>query len=178
MKPAPAFLCYASNIIADKRYRLMSPAERFVWVSIYLECWPNHALPADPVELAKYLGYPVEDVKAGLTARVLTFFKEVKGELISPELEDYRAVQALRNLKKSEGGKKGVERKRDKASGGLGNAEGTPTGKPKGSLNQSKPNQSKPNQSPESDVVDPFITAYNAAESCTPEAYARASGGG
>ena len=65
MKP-PAFLCYASNIIADKRYRLMTPSERFVWVSIYLECWPNNAVPANSIELAKYLGHPVEDIEAGL----------------------------------------------------------------------------------------------------------------
>ncbi len=162
MKPAPAFLCYASNIIADKRYRLMSPSERFVWVSIYLECWPNHSLPANPVELAKYLGHSVEDVKAGLTARVLTFFKEVKGELISPELEEYRETLRLRNLKKSEGGKKGVERKRDKVSGGLGNAEGTPTG----SLIQSKPNQSKPKHPLEKEVIpvdDSWVNDYGKA---------------
>ncbi len=166
MKPAPAFQCYASNIIADKRYRLMSPAERFVWVSIYLECWPNHAVPADPVELAKYLGYPVEDVKAGLTARVLTFFKEVKGELISPELEEYRATLVERNLKKSKGGTKGAERKRDKASSWLGNAEGTPRGKPEGALIQSKPNQSKQNY-PQGKgnipVNDPWVNAYDKA---------------
>ena len=166
MKLPPAFQCYASNIIADKRYRLMTPSERFVWVSIYLECWPNHALPADPVELAKYLGYPVEDVKVGLTARVLTFFKEVKGELISPELEEYRATLVERNLKKSEGGKKGAERKRDKASSGLGTAEGTPRGTPEGSLLQSKPNQSKPIQSLEKGIIpvdDSWVNAYEKA---------------
>jgi len=53
---APAFLCYASNIIADKRYKLMTPSERFVWVSIYLECWPNQSVPTKLDELAKYLG--------------------------------------------------------------------------------------------------------------------------
>ncbi len=90
MKPTPAFLCYASNIIADKRYRFMTPIERSVWVSIYFECWPNHSVPADSYELAKYLGYPVEVIKAGLTERVLSFFKAARGELTSPELEEYR----------------------------------------------------------------------------------------
>jgi len=138
---APAFLCYASNIIADKRYRLMEPIERSVWVSIYLECWANYAVPADPVGLAKYLGFSVEDIKAGLTERVLSFFKVVKDELISPELEEYREKNRLRNLKKSEGGKKGAERKRYMASKGLGHVQGIPRGTPKGSLIQSKLNQ-------------------------------------
>jgi hypothetical protein len=139
---APAFLCYASNIIADKRYRLMTPIERSVWVSIYLECWPNHAVPAEHNELAKYLGYPVDVIKTGLTERVLSFFKVVKGELTSPDLEEYREKNRLRNIKKSEGGKKGAERKRYMASKGLGNVQGTPTGTPEGSLIQSKLNQS------------------------------------
>jgi hypothetical protein len=180
MKTAPAFQCYASNIIADKRYRLMSPDERFVWVSVYLECWPNRAVPADPVELAKYLGYPVEDVKTGLTERVLSFFSKVKGELICPELEEYRATLKVRNLKKSEGGKEGAKRKRDIASVGIGNAEGTPVGTPRGipegSLIQSKPNQSNQTQSLEKEVTqDPWITAYESADAMAGD-YARASG--
>ncbi len=166
---APAFLCYASNIIADKRYRLMSPSERFVWMSIYLECWPNHAVPADPIELAKYLGFSVEDVKAGLTPRVLSFFKEVNGELICPEQEEYREKQRIRNLKKSAGGKKGAERKRCMASKELGNVQGTPRGIPKGSLIQSKLNQTNQTQSikkgfvPENDSFVKEIEAYENA---------------
>ena len=104
----------------------MTPIERSVWISIYLECWPNHTVPADPIELAKFLHFSIEDVKAGLTKRVLSFFEEVKGEFICPELEEYRETLRLRNLKKSEGGKKGAERKRYMASRGIGNVEGTP----------------------------------------------------
>jgi hypothetical protein len=164
---APAFLCYASNIIADKRYKLMTPSERFVWVSIYLECWPNHSVPAEPDELAKYLGFPVDVIKKGLTERVLSFFKEVKGELICPELEEYREKQRLRNLKKSEGGKKGAERKRRMASKGLDNVQGTPKGKPEGSLIQSKLNQSNQIQSLDKafdPINDPFVKEYEKHE--------------
>ena len=148
----------------------MTPSERFVWVSIYLECWPNRALPANPVDLAKYLGYSVEEIKAGLTTRVLTFFKEVNGELISPELEEYRTTLEIRNLKKSAGGMEGAKRKREKASNGLGNAEGTPTGKPEGSLVQSKSKQTNQTQSLEGRIIsirDSWLNDYE-----------RASGGG
>ena len=164
---APAFLCYASNIIADKRYRLMTPIERSVWVSIYLECWANYAVPADPVELAKYLGYPVKDVKAGLSERVLSFFKVVNGELTSPDLEEYREKLRLLNLKKSAGGKIGAERKRYMAY--KGNAKGTPEGIPEGPLIQSKLNQTNQTQSikkgfvPENDSFVKEIEAYENA---------------
>ena len=91
----------------------------------------------------------MEDIEAGFTERVLSFFKETEKGLISPELEEYREKNRLRNLKKSEGGKKGAERKRYMASKGLGYVQGTPGGTPKGSLIQSKLNQSnipQPNQ--------------------------------
>jgi len=141
----------------------MSPIERSVWVSVYLECWHNHSVPTDPDELAKFLGFLVEDVKAGLTERVLSFFKEVKGELICPEHEEYKEVLRLRHFKKSIGGKKGAERKRYMASKGLGNVQGAPRGTPKGSLIQSKPNQSNQTQSIEKALVpinDPWVKEY------------------
>ena len=147
----------------------MTPIERSVWVSIYLECWPNLAVPADPDELAKYLGFQVEEIKAGLTTRVLSFFKEVKGELICPELDEYRETLSLRNKMKSEGGKKGAERKRDKASKRIGNAQGTPKGIPLGSLIQSNLNQTNQTQSikkgfvPENDSFVKEIEAYENA---------------
>jgi hypothetical protein len=145
----------------------MAPIERSVWISIYLECWTNDSVPADPIELAKFLHFSIEDVNAGLTKRVLSFFEEVKGELICPEHEEYRETLRLRNLKKSEGGKKGAERKRYIASKGLGNAQGTPRGTPKGSLIQSKLNQSNQTQSIEKVLVpinDPWVEDYEATE--------------
>ena len=178
---APAFLCYASNIIADKRYRLMTPSERFVWISIYLECWPNQSVPAAPDELARYLGYPEEDVKAGLTERVLSFFRVDNGELTSPDLEEYREKNRLLNLKKSEGGKKGAERKRDMVSKKAGNVQGAPLGIPEGSLNQSKPNQSNQNQFTRkgiNPISDSWLEEYKKTERKEAEAYARASKGG
>jgi hypothetical protein len=167
---APAFLCYASNIIADKRYKLMTPIERFVWVSIYLECWPNHSVPAKPDDLAKYLGFPVNVIKKGLTERVLSFFKEVNGELICPELEEYREKQRIRNLKKSAGGKKGAELKRSKAIKEKDNGQGTPRGIPKGSLIQSNLNQNNQTQSIKKDFVpdnDSFVKEMEAYESAS-----------
>lgn len=168
----PYFPLYASNIVADKRYRLMSIHERAVWISIYLECWPNGSVPADPAELAKYLGYSIEDVKAGLTERVLSFFKEVKGELISPQLEKYWGEVLARRAKQSEGGKKGAKLKRDKALNGegqpIGKPQGQPIGEPEGSLNTLKSNTLKSNQIQSLEkgtaVIDSFIADMEAEE--------------
>jgi uncharacterized protein YdaU (DUF1376 family) len=147
MKRAPAFQCYASNIIANKQYRLMTLIERGIFTSIYYECWANDTVPADPNELARYLGYSTEDIKTGLTHRVLSFFDKRGSEFFSPELDDYRAALNERNLKKSEGGKKGAEQKRNNALEVSTKAQGTPKGRPERSLVQTKPNQTNQNQS-------------------------------
>jgi uncharacterized protein YdaU (DUF1376 family) len=142
----PWFPMYASNIVADRRYRLMSIHERALWISIYMECWPNGSVPADPAELAKYLGYSVEDVKAGLTERVLSFFKEVKGELISPQLEEHHEKHKERRKKQSEGGKEGANRRYNKGLKTDEQPMGQPIGQPMGSLNSIKSNSIKSNQ--------------------------------
>ena len=172
----PYFPYYASNIIADKRYRLMSMQERAVWISIYTECWPNGAVPADPESLAKYLGFPVEQVKTGLTENVLSFFKAINGELISPQLEEYWGKQTKRRHKQSEGGKKGVKAKRDKALSAQGQPSGTPQGQPigepegtpQGSLNTLKSNSIKSNSVfKEVNSDDPWLKEYDAASNET-----------
>src|SRR5687768_6862943 len=104
----PWFPLFASNMISDRRYRLMAPYEIAMWITILMECWSNGSVPADPAALAKYLGWPIEDVKAGLTERVLSFFEEAEGELISPKLEEHWQKHVERTAKQSEGGKKGA----------------------------------------------------------------------
>ena len=158
--------------MADKRWRLMSAIERALWISILLECWPNGSVPADPAALAKWLGWSIEDVKAGLTERVLSFFKEVKGELISPQLEKYCEEVLARRAKQSEGGKKGAKLKRDKALKGegqpIGNPQGQPIGEPEGSLNTIKSNSVKSNPirslKEETTFHDSFVTDMEAEE--------------
>lgn len=168
----PWFPMYPSNILADRRYRLMSAIERAIWISILLECWTNGSVPADPVKLAKCLGWSIEDIKVGLTECVLSFFKEVKGDLISPQLEKYYEEVLARRAKQSEGGKKGAKLKRDKALKGegqpIGNPQGQPIGEPEGSLSTIKSNSIKSNQIRSLEkgtaVIDSFIAEMEAEE--------------
>ena len=110
MKTAPAFQFYASDAIADKRYRLMSLAERGLYLSMLAECWVNGAVPSSVDSLAQWLGYRPEDVRAALTQRVLSFFEEKDGELTNADLERYRRELEERREKMSAGGKKGGRR--------------------------------------------------------------------
>ena len=140
----PAFQCYASNLIADKYYRLMQPIERAIWASIYLECWVNEKLPANPSDLSKWLGFSLKDVEEGLTKNVMNFFKIENGLIFCPELEDYRTELSIKRVKQSIGGKEGAKRKKEKA---LLSLEGTPIGTPLGSLDKTNLNKSNLNKS-------------------------------
>lgn len=110
-KTAPAFQFYASDTMADKRYRMMSLGERGLFISLLCECWVNRSVPADPDGIGKWLGFPSDEVQGVLTERVKSFFQEKAGELTSAELERYRAELEERRSKMSKGGRKGARTK-------------------------------------------------------------------
>lgn len=130
MRDVPYFPCYAANLIANRQYRLMSPIERGLWITLYLECWPNSMIPSDPKELSLYIGWSEADVLKGLTKNVLNFFKEKDGLLFNVELEEYRTEILARRAKQSEGGKKGAQIKKGRK------VANSPEGLPEGSLSQ------------------------------------------
>lgn len=115
-KTAPAFQLYASDTMADKRYRSMSLEERGLYLSILCECWVNRSIPADPSSIGKWLGFPKEVIEAALTRNVLSFFVKDGDELKSAELERYRTKLEEAREKMSKGGKKGAEKRWDKPS--------------------------------------------------------------
>jgi len=153
----PYFPCYAENIIADRHYRSMSLLERGLWISIYLECWPNISVPKDPVKMAKILGFTPDEITTIPMANIMCFFKEEKGEIISPELNRQREEFKLTREKKSAGGKKGARIKKEMAEG---NPEGIPKGKPNGSSGHIKLNQIKSNQLVGKGVMTPEQIAW------------------
>jgi uncharacterized protein YdaU (DUF1376 family) len=135
MKTAPAFQFYASDTMADKRYRLMSLEERGLYLSMLCECWVNRGVPANPDELGQWLGYSAEKIRAALTQHVLSFFADQKGEIYSPELEKYRTELLAQREKMSQGGKLGALRKVKKGNDSL---SPPPEGYPQGYLEGSR----------------------------------------
>ncbi|MHB0984684.1 MAG: hypothetical protein ACYC05_03700 [Sulfuricella sp.] len=188
-RDAPAYQEYAATILAQLPFRTMTLQDRGLLYTMRLECWINLRLPQSHDDLAKVLGLPVAEV-AGSLAAVMSFFEVVDGFIISPELENYRAHLADRKSKQSQGGKRGsaiTNGKRNRPEkavvDGVSSTPSSTTRLPRRGRGESlvQPSTAKPsqNQPPERGVIaDPFVAEYEAAESCTAEAYARASGGG
>ena len=107
IRPAPAFQEYASDMLANSRYRTMSLSERGLLDTMRRECWVNESIPKELQELAAYLGKSHEEISANLSIRVLSFFRERHDQLICPELDAYRAGLAEQKQKMSEGGQRG-----------------------------------------------------------------------
>ncbi len=185
-RDAPAYQEYAATILAQLPFRTMTLQDRGLFYTMKLECWVNMRLPHNHNDLAKVLGLPVAEVAASLAA-VMPFFEVVGGFIISPELENYRAHLVDRKSKQSQGGKSGSATTNGKRSrpakamdDGVSSTPSSTTRVPRQghveSLVQPSTVQQRQIQPRESDVVDPFMTAYNAAVSCTAEDYARAKG--
>jgi hypothetical protein len=107
-RDAPAYQEYAAAMMAKIEYRTMSLAARGLLYSMRLECWVNDQLPADPEMLAKVLGFASDEIKTALP-EVQSFFANVGGFLISPELDNYKIHLAEGKKRMSAGGKKGME---------------------------------------------------------------------
>ena len=102
----PAYQEYAPSLLADTAFRLMSMESRGLLYTMKLECWVNKKLPSDLEQLSAILGKPITP---GMLKTVSQFFKIVGGEIINPELENYRAHLEDRRKKQSEGGKSGAK---------------------------------------------------------------------
>ena len=106
-RPAPAFQEYASDMLANSRYKTMSFAERGLMDTMRRECWVNGSIPKEPSELAAYLGKSIDEINSNLSAKVLNFFIERNAQLVCPELDAYRASLEEKSKRMSEGGKRG-----------------------------------------------------------------------
>jgi uncharacterized protein YdaU (DUF1376 family) len=186
----PSYQEYPAAMMARREYRLMNLSERGLLSTMRYEAWVNKTLPADPSALAKMIGFNRVEVKNALPA-VMPFFAVANGEIVCPELDDYRAYQKERRLKQSEGGKTGsgiTNRKRKQsrkpksavpsaispvtttpAATSTSNSTSTPAASgrllstAKHSQDQSNPPLEKDSSSP-----DPWIDEYSAAESVMP----------
>ena len=180
IKDVPYFQLFAANFLAKREYKLMGIDERGLFISIYMECWVNRSVPADPEELAKYLGFTCDQIKNGLTKRVMSFLIKADGNLIAPELEGYREDFYERRKKQSAGGKDGARKKKEKNLGNTEEVQGTPGGQPKGSLIHIKSNSFNSNQLIKEEVMSKENKAWlddYEKTSDTFNDYLKASGG-
>lgn len=175
-REVPYFPLYASNLIANRQYRLMTLPQRGLWISILNECWANGGVPENKSDLAKCLGVSEREIEELLGSLVMQFFKAKDGELISQELEDHRVGIYERREKQRQGGKLGAIRKKEKAGIDSGN-QGQPEGQPKGSLNYIKSNQIKSNQVSNKEILSSENLSWAMDYENAPQTYKNASQG-
>ncbi|MCX7167868.1 MAG: hypothetical protein NTV11_16555 [Rhodocyclales bacterium] len=178
-RDAPAYQEYAASMMAKMPYREMNLQQRGLLYTMRNECWVNSLLPSEPGRLAKVLGLDADEVAAALPA-VMSFFRDDGRNILSPELEDYRAHLADQKARMAKGGKRGAETtngKRKPAKKRTGTDDpatsaAPPTATPQPArqggdevLVQSSSVQQSQTQSPVKDsAVDPFVADYVAAE--------------
>lgn len=105
----PAYQEYASELLANKHFRLMSLAERGLLYTLKLECWANNTVPSKTEALSKYLGISLSEVNDALSAEVKVFIVINGDDLTIPELDDYRKHLTEIREKQSKGGKAGAK---------------------------------------------------------------------
>ena len=106
-RDAPAYQEYASDWLANRKWRLMSLGERGLLDTMRKECWVNRSVPSNIEEIAKIFNLQEDEVSKCLTSIVLSFFIIEGANLTCPELEAYREKLNERHNKLREGGSNG-----------------------------------------------------------------------
>lgn len=179
-RPAPAFQEYASDMLANSRYRIMSLSERGLMDTMRRECWVNGSIPKEPEELAAYLGKPIEEIITNLSVRVLGFFREQNDLLICPELNAYRAGLEDRSKKMSVGGQRGGKATQNKNKAVKATLEAMVKPLSRDELNRGELSEDKKRSLGEgitTEEMNAFIAEYESTPEA-PNAYYVASKGG
>lgn len=195
--PAPCFQVYAASTLASRPFRQANLAVRGLIHTMELECWVNYRLPHDPAGLAKYLGVAANELTTALPAAMELFSIDSEG-IFSPRLEDYRLHLDEIRAKQKAGGKKGADitnGKRGRSTKPVDIEIGADTANPQlhpqvqarvssksksNTVNQSQTQPLEKGITPGANLAEhaEWLAEYEPAESCTAEAYAKASGGG
>ena len=107
LRNAPAYQEYASDILADRDFRLMGLAERGLLWTMRLECWVNKSLPSEKEGIAKILNLNPNEVTSSCSPKVLKHFSLLDESLFCTELDAYREKLQEKNRRISEGGRTG-----------------------------------------------------------------------
>lgn len=99
-RPPPAYQEYAASMLSKQSFRNLSMEERGLLYTIRMECWINHSLPANLVELSRVLG--VQKIKS--IANLKPFLCVINKQITCPDLDDYRGHLEAISLAKSRAG--------------------------------------------------------------------------
>lgn len=107
---APAYQEYASDMLANRQFRLMDVSQRGLLYTMRLEAWASGPLPTDHEALSRILGIPAVRIKELLPSVLLHFFQINGGQLVCPDLEMYREQQTARKQRIVDGGRAGGQK--------------------------------------------------------------------
>lgn len=107
IRKPPAYQEYASDVLANAAYRMMSLSERGLWDTLRKEFWVNGPLPADLSELSKLLRFSSTELEKAYTPNVKSFFEIQDSRIVCPELIRYRESLENRDVKQVTGGREG-----------------------------------------------------------------------
>lgn len=88
-RPPVSYFEYPSDMLASRKFKVLSMEERGLLYTMRMEMWVNNSLPKNHKHLAKLLG-ETEDVIAKNLLAIMPFFEIIGDEIISPDLEIYR----------------------------------------------------------------------------------------
>lgn len=112
-RPAPAFQCYASDLIAEEVYMLATLRERGLLMSLLNYCWVNDSISADPRHMSRLLqvGDDITELVCG--DLIQKHLKPVDGDplrLHVPDLDRQKTERAERHERMAAGGREGGRR--------------------------------------------------------------------
>jgi hypothetical protein len=107
LRDAPAYQEYASDILADRRFRAMSLSERGLLLTLKCECWVNKSVPLKLEELSSYLGVNQSELQKLLTPRITSFLVTDGDSFKFVELENQKHNYKVRKDLISQGGRNG-----------------------------------------------------------------------
>lgn len=171
----PAYLEYASDLLANINYRLMTLPERGLWETMRKECWVNSKIPSKVDDLAKILNFPVDLVKSSLTDRVTSFFSESNGFFSCPELDNHKAGQLNKRDAMAHGGAKGGRKTQQDIRETKGSLEGTLKPLNRNEMNRTDMNrdEEKRIESPRSEEMSPenqeWVEAFEGKKNESPK---------
>jgi len=178
-RPPPAFQEYASDMLANSQYRMMTLAEKGLFDILRRECWVNQQVPFASIELAAYLGIPLSEIEKNLTIRVLGFFKEKNCSLTCPELDSYKTMLLQRKEKIANGGRIGGKTTQARHKSFKGTLEGSLKALSREEISRDESNKDAKKSLGEGitkEEQDAWVSDYDASPECS-ASYLKASSG-